>query len=122
MRASRLLPILLVCAVLSACATSPVKAVYEIRAGYDATVLAPAAHYRQLSICDEGQAATLASPCAERAAVIQLQKADKAAQATLDAAEDTVRNHPTFDASAAIAAARNAVDAAVKIIQTYGLK
>lgn len=109
-------------ALLTSCALfqgkPPATVVFEIRSGYDAAVLVPAAHYNTLTRC----ATPAVQPCSDPKVVDILRKADAAAKATLDAAEDTVRNHPTVDASFAVAAAQNAVDAAVKIIATYGVK
>lgn len=114
--------------LLVACSHSetPASIVFASRATYDATFLAPAANYRQLPICAAGEVATLAVPCADPMVVIQLQNADKAAKAALDAAENVVRvvlvANPKFDATAAIATAQQAVQAAVTIVTTYGIK
>jgi hypothetical protein len=105
---------------LSACAMppapkTPAQTIFDIRAAYDATVLAPAVAYNTLSRCTE----TVPAPCSDPAAVTQIRKADAAAAAALDAAEDVVRHHPDLDASAAIAAACNAVAAAQQILAIY---
>lgn len=107
--------LVLVALLLASCQSAP-RNVYAARASYDASVLAPAAHYSQLPTCP-------AAPiCKDPAVVVQLQKADQAALAALDAAEELVRNHPQVDATAAIDAANQAIAAAIKIITTYGVK
>jgi len=107
--------------LLAACGTAPEKAVFEARSLYDASVLAPAANYNELPRNGTPQCA-VAKVCSDQSVVDSLRKADKAAETTLDAAEDVVRNHPTWDASAAVDAAQNAVTAAQKILDLYGVK
>lgn len=102
---------------LASCAGSPQKDIFTIRSGYDAAFLAPAVHYAALPRCP-----TADNICSDAKVIVTLQKADAAAKATLDAAEDTIRNHPTLDATAAIAAATNAISAAEKIIIVYSIK
>lgn len=116
MKRTLFLPMLAALA-LAACATqTPEKTVFELRATYDATVLAPAAHYAQLPTCP-----TAAPVCKQADAVTALQKADAAAATALDAAENLVRNNPKVDAHFAIAAATNAVSAVSAIITLYGI-
>ena len=112
--------------MLSGCASKPpATQVFELRAGYDAAVLAPMAAYAKLPACPAGAApasAQAAPPvCFDPSVLEDLRKADAAAKAALDAAEDTVRQHPTMDASAAIAGAENAVAAARTILATYNI-
>ena len=106
-----------------ACATKAAATdVFELRAGYDATVLAPMAGYARLPPCLSHVAPAQGAPvCSDPAVVDQLRKADSAAKAALDAAEETVRQHPTMDATAAIAAAENAVAAVKVILTTYNI-
>lgn len=68
--------------------------VYELRAGYDAAFLAPAANYRRLGDCAVGVASTLAVPCAEPKIVAKLKAIDKQAVAALDSLEVFTRDHP----------------------------
>lgn len=108
--------------LLTACASgTPEKAVFEARSAYDAAVLAPAANYNELPRNGTPECA-VAKICSDQSVVDSLRKADEAAKTTLDAAEDVVRNHPTWDASAAVAAAQEAVAAAEKILALYGVK
>jgi hypothetical protein len=100
---------------------TPQSVVYAARGSYDATVLAPAAHYASLPRCAPNASATLSAPCSDAAVVAQLQKADHAAEIALDAAESQVRNFPTIDATAAIAAAQNAITAATQILTLYSV-
>lgn len=102
---------------LSACATSPVKAVYEARGSYD-VLLSGAADYAQLPRCGSVGAPKI---CSQQAVVDQMRQADASAKATLDAAEDTVRNHPNVDPSFFVSAAQNAVKAIKAIFTTYGI-
>ncbi len=100
---------------VSACANqSPATVLFDLRAGYD-SALAGAVAYKQLPVCP----ATDNSPCHDPAVVAQIIKADTAAEAALDAAEDMVVNHPTTDAADLIAAAQDAVNAAERIITLY---
>lgn len=101
--------------------TDPASIVFTLRGTYDASFLAPAAHYRGLGLCAPGQVATLTAPCANVDVIVQLQKADNVAHAALDAAEDAVRNHPSTDASSLIADAQGFVNAAIVIVETYGV-
>lgn len=106
---------------LMGCQTSPQKAVFEARSAYDAGVLAPEANYNELPRNGTPQCA-VPKVCSDQAVVDSLRKSDQAAKAALDAAEDVVRNHPTWDSKAAVAAAQDAVAAAEKIIALYGVK
>jgi hypothetical protein len=100
----------------SACASgTPEKVVFTARGGYDA-LLDGAATYSTLPRCESAGAPKV---CSQQSVVDQMRKADAAAKATLDAAEDTVRNHPNLDASAAVAAANNAVVAYITVLDTY---
>ena len=114
-RTASLLAVVALC-LLGGCGTDPQKAVFTARSAYDAAVLAPAANYNELPRCPA------AKVCSEQSVVDSLRKADAAAKTTLDAAEDVVRNHPTWDAAAAVAAAQNAVTAAEQILALYGVK
>lgn len=91
---------------------NPISAttVFELRAGYDAAFLVPAANYRRMPLCEVAPA-----PCSERAIVEKLQQADLVAEVALDAAEDFVRNHPTLNASTVTSVAQAAVNAAIVI-------
>ncbi len=112
---------------LAACAGAPpATTVFDLRAGYDATVLAPMAGYAQLPACPASGAATSTAPeaspvCSDANVLAQLVKADTAAKAALDAAENTVRTAPDMDASTAIAAAENAIAAVQTILTAYNI-
>ena len=106
---------------LAACATAAVKqqtSVYELRSSY-AIYLDAAAAYSQLPFCAKGTSATLTAPCSDPSAVIALKKADDTAKLALDSAENIVRNNPVVDASSAIAAAQQALDAVKAIEAAY---
>ena len=124
MKITRLLPAMLL-VLLASCAVfqhqTPQSTVYALRGAYDATVLAPAAHYASLPRCAAGVSATVTAPCSDAAVVAQLQKADSAAKVALDAAESQVRNFPTIDATSAIAAAQAAINAATQILTLYAI-
>lgn len=113
----RTLALLLTLVVVACASNSPEATVFQIRASYDASVLAPAANYTKLPLCPQPN-----NVCKDPSVVTALQKADSAARATLDSAEEVVRNHKTLDASAAIDAAQQAVAAAIKIVTTYAIK
>lgn len=90
--------------------------VYQLRALYDATVLAPAANYRRLPLCEAAQ-----PPCAERAVIVKLQAADRLAVASLDAAQAFVTANPTLNPLSVISAAQAAVNAMLQLETTYGI-
>jgi hypothetical protein len=81
-------------AVLANATAPSLKTVFELRAGYDAAFLAPAANYRRLGLCPADVAPTVAKPCAVRSVVKHLQVADKNTRSALDALEAFVRVHP----------------------------
>lgn len=112
--------ILAATALLLACCTvfsgdNPQKAVFDARGAYG-VLLNGAASYSTLTRCEAPAAPVI---CSKQAVVDQMRKADIAAKATLDAAEDVVRNHPDMDADTAVAAATNAVAAFTTIFDTY---
>ena len=94
----------------------PVQTVFDLRVGFD-TAMGAAVSYAKLPDCGSSPA-----PCSNHAAVVQIDKAKTAALAALDAAEDTVRNHPTMDATAVLATAENGVTALQTILTTYGVQ
>jgi hypothetical protein len=114
-----LLLVLLAAALpLAACASKSADTqLYTIRAGYDATVLAPAVAYARLPRCSDMTPA----PCSRQEVVDEIRKADTSAAAALDAAEAVVRHHPDLDASAYIDAAQQAAGAVRKILITYDI-
>lgn len=110
--------ILLAAVALSGCADrqSTASDFFKADAGYTATLQAAAA-YTSLPRCGEG-APTI---CSKQDVVVQIRKAANAADATVQAAEDTIRQHPDIDASFAIAAAQNAMQALTVILQQYSI-
>jgi len=95
------------------------KIVFDIRAGYDAVFLAPAAHYsHDLPKCGSPGAGAV---CADPKVVAQLKKADIAAHAALDAAEAIARGKQPGTFTKALAAANAAIGAAEKILADYGI-
>lgn len=106
---------------LSGCTTGgkvdPEKTVFSIATAY-LGVQTGIATYMQLPRCTAPKTVTI---CHEQSAESPLQKANRSAEDAIDAARDVVVNHKNIDAGFAIAAARNAVNAAVKILQTYGV-
>jgi len=95
----------------------PATALFDIRAAYDGGVLVPVVAYHGLGVCSDA----VKAPCRDGAIDAQLVKADQAAKAALDAAEDTIRQHPQMDSAAALAAAENAVKAVQTILATYAI-
>ena len=103
---------------LSACASKPPATVlFETRAAYDASVLAPLVQYHQLPACPAA-----AGVICKDTIDAQLIKADADAKAALDAAEDAVRNHPGTDPTSLIADAQNAANAVAAILANHGIK
>lgn len=102
---------------LTACAgsfSSPEKSVFQTRSGY-VTLLTAAVQYESLPRCP-------AEPvCSDPDVVDIMRKADLTAKSALDAAENTVRNHPEINGEFAVAAAQNAVEAMRQILVTYKL-
>ena len=95
------------------------KSLYEIRAGYDATFLAPAANYRELPDC-AGAQFTLTLPCSDAAVVAKLRQADARAAAALEAAQAFALAHPgDLGLQGLIDAANAAVAQAAAILRPY---
>jgi hypothetical protein len=90
--------------------------VYELRLAYDTAFLIPATNYRRLGLCLGDTKSTFANPCAERAIVIKLQRADRAVQVALDNLQSFQLAYPTLDASAYIGAATRAISTAQQIL------
>lgn len=105
---------------LAACTTpqSPAQAVFQAKTAH-AVALRTAVAYRELPKCNPAP-----QPCHDPAVVAQLQKADKTADAALDAAENVVRT-PGFGENvitSTIAAAQAALAAFTSITATLGGK
>ena len=117
--ASALLLVLCLGLGLSACASKPPATVlFETRAAYDASVLAPLVQYHSLPACP----AAAGVVCKDTTVDAQLIKADADAKAALDAAEDAVRNHPGTDPTSLIADAQNAANGVAAILANHGIK
>ena len=112
------LSMLLLAACGSLTGTTPAGDVYAVRSGYN-VVLTAAVAYVELPRCG---APTSPRLCSEPKVAEQLVKADLAAKATLDAAENVARNTPGADARTAIAAANEAISAVAAILAVYGKK
>lgn len=111
----RKLSVFAIAAALTACAVpqSPQQAVFEAKAGH-AAALRTAVAYRELPRCNPAP-----MPCHEPATLAQLQKADKVADAALDAAENVVRAPGSFGdnvVSSAVRTAQEALGALVAIV------
>lgn len=112
----RILAILIL--ALEGCATTggdPQRTVFAIKGGYEVALTA-AVTYRNLPACS----ATVKLPCSDKAIVTQLQRAQPAARATLDAAEAAVRD-PKFGGNVtdtAIVSAQAALRAFTAIMDT----
>jgi len=104
---------------LAACADKPPATVlFETRAAYDASVLAPLVQYHRLPACP----AAAGVVCKDTTVDAQLIKADADAKAALDAAEEAVRNHPGTDPTSLIADAQNTANAVAAILANHGIK
>lgn len=116
--------------LLAACQTATVatttfdpagaqKSVFALKSGY-AAVLSAAVAYNERPRCGLPRSPVL---CSKQEVVVQLRKADAAAGAAIDAAEDAVRSlsqSPTV-VEAAIKAAKQALEA-FNVIQSVYLK
>ena len=117
--AAALLVVTLLSFGLSACAAKPPATVlFETRAAYDATVLAPLVQYHGLPACP----AATGGACKDTGIDTDLIKADGDAKVAFDAAEDAVRNHPGNDPTSLIADAQNAANAVATILANHGIK
>ena len=95
--------------------TSPQAAVFAAKGGYEIALTATVA-YRNLPGCS----ATVKLPCSDPAIVAQLQRAQPAVRASLDAAEEATRN-PKFGgdvANTAAVSAQAALKAFTAIVAT----
>jgi len=90
---------------------------YKAEAGFTA-ILQAAAAYVGLPRCELPEAPKV---CSKQAVVDQIRPAANSAQATIMAAEDTIRNHPDVDASFAVSAAQNAAQALSVILSQYSI-
>lgn len=92
---------------LAGCAVpqSPQQAVFDAKAAH-AAALRTAVAYRELPRCNPAP-----QPCHDPAIVVQLQKADKVADAALDAAENVVRAPGGFGDSVIASSVRTAQEA-----------
>jgi hypothetical protein len=115
----RTLALLVFVVGLTACGgvpQSPQQSVFEIKSTYGVTLNA-AANYAELPPCN----ASRGQPCAEGKVVAQLKKAEPAARATLDAAENVVRTPGFGDnvVKSSVKAAQEALRAFSVIVSTY---
>ena len=111
-------PAVALAAAVAACAgQSPSATVFETRAAYDATVLAPLVQYHALPQCP-----TTVGACRDAQVDRQLIQADADAKTALDAAEDLIRFHPGADPAALVADAQTAVAAVQTIMTNHGVK
>lgn len=102
--------------LVSACAVpqSPAETVFQAKTAH-AVALRSAVAYRELPRCNPAP-----QPCHDPAVVAQIQRADKVADAALDAAENAVRS-PGFGQSVittAVRTAQEALQAFVTIVAT----
>lgn len=106
--------------LVAACATpqSPAETVFQAKTAH-AVALRTAVAYRELPPCSKA-----AMPCHDPAIVAQLQRADKVADAALDAAENAVRT-PGFGTeivASTVASAKAALAAFTSITSTLRTK
>lgn len=117
--------LLLACVGLAACATREAdtwqQQVFGLQADYNA-LLTVALVYESQPRCAAGQT-TLKTGCSQSGVVAEIRRADMAAFAAIEAAQNTVRS-PLASAgqiTLALTAATNAVGALRKIMTTYGI-
>lgn len=109
--------LIVIVALLTGCAVpqSPQQTVFEAKTGH-AAALRTAIAYRELPRCNPAP-----QPCHEPSVVAQLQKADRVADAALDAAENVVRAPGGFGdnvVASAVRTAQEALGALVAIVST----
>lgn len=112
--------LLIVVTLLAGCATpqSSQQAVFDAKAAH-AVALRTAVAYRELPRCNPAP-----QPCHEPAVVGALQKADRTADAALDAAENVVRS-PGFGSNVvatSVRTAQEALGAFVAIVSTLQVR
>lgn len=89
-----------------------IKASYAIaQAGADAYIQ----RYRDGHRCTKTALESVTNLCSRRSIVLKLQNADRVAQIAIGRADTFIRDNPTIDASAVIAAAQSAVSAFFEI-------
>lgn len=112
------LPLVILAFALTACATGTDSATfYKAEAGYT-VLLQAAANYVALPRCTDGGPKV----CSEQKIVDQIRPAANSADATVQAAEDTLTANPNGDAAQlAISAAMNATQALTVIMTQYGV-
>lgn len=74
-------------------------------------VLSAADAYSHLRLCRKSETPTVTNVCAKRAVILQLQKADRDVQTSLDYARNFIRNNPNIDPIVVISSVTKAVDA-----------
>lgn len=79
-----------------------------IEASYG-VALSAAVAYRNLRLCKKDEATTVSNVCAKRDVILALQSADRKVMASLQETRAFIKNYPTLDASAYLAAARSAL-------------
>jgi hypothetical protein len=108
--------------LLAACASAPqtpAQSVYAVQGAY-ASALSAAVSYKQLPSCDQPGAPKL---CSDAGIVAKLQEADDVAYVSLTAAQNIVRTPGAgLNATTAISAANQAVQAFASITSTLGVK
>lgn len=109
---------------LGACLSTPSlqNSLDAARTGYDAAFLTPAAHYRQLGYCATGTVATLAAPCADRAAVAKLQAQDAIVEQAFSSLQNQINSGNTAGANAAFASLQIAISTAEATATNLGVK
>ena len=111
-------PAVALAAALAACTTqTPAAALFEARATYDATVLAPLVQYHALPPCPVASGA-----CKDVKVDQQLIQADADAKIALDAAQDVIVYHPGTDPTSLVNDAQQAVAAVQTILTQNGVK
>lgn len=111
-------PAVVLATALAACTgQSPATTLFETRAAYDATILAPLVQYHSLPPCP-----VTTGLCKDPAVDQQLIAADTDAKTALDAAEDVIRFHPGTDPTTLVNDAQAAVAAVQTILTNHGVK
>lgn len=130
MNMKKIIGILILGLVLTACAFNPLGSVQNpindnrlaaIESSYG-IALSAAVAYRNTRLCKKNEQTTLTNVCAYRSVILKLQAADRTAQAALKNARKFIKDNPRLDAFSVINAAQQAVTVFQTVQSEYGVK
>lgn len=101
---------------------APPKAIAELRLAYDTVFFPLALYYKRLPRCPAGVHWSWASECKERAYVVKIQKADKAAEIALNSLQKVSMSGDQISFGVAYVAARQAITDAQALVIIFKKK